>query len=70
MLVASCQQRFTANNGQLAESGYFRDQLLKELIRQIRILIPATCGNRNRYAALNYETTNYNTDFITSNNKL
>ena len=28
---------------------YFRDQLLKQLIRQIRVLTPATCDNRDRY---------------------
>jgi len=43
------QQRLIANNGQLTENCYFRDQLLKQLIRQIRILTPATCDSRDRY---------------------
>ena len=32
----------------VAENGYFRDQLWKQLSRQIRIPTPATCDNRNR----------------------
>ena len=43
------QHRFIANNGYCAENGYFRDQLWKQLSRQVRVPTPATCDNRNRY---------------------
>jgi len=47
-----------ANSGQFAENGYFRDQIFKQLSRQIRVLIPATCVNRARYKKLRRQKRN------------
>ena len=39
----------------MIENGYFRDQLLKPLIRQIRVLTSATCDSRDRCAQFKTE---------------